>query len=107
MRAPLVRAGLLVLACLAAAGRAKAVEGPSPPLRDGFEDDRTSWRQEETDVTVRLQAHDRSDRAAHGGLRSEHFRFTAQAGSAFYYSYRVGKVPVTPDLKASLFCRSA
>src|SRR5262249_27519553 len=56
-------------------------------LRDDFESPRPAWRQEQTDATVNLLAHERSKRAAHGGRSSERFHFSAGIGSAFYFSY--------------------
>jgi hypothetical protein len=75
-------------------------------LRDGFETPQTVWKQEQTDANVTLQAHDRSNRAAHEGRTSERFQFSAGVGSAFYYSYALPKVPVTEGLKARLYVRS-
>jgi hypothetical protein len=104
---PAPRIGLVAWwMALAAARLATAADEPSATFRDGFESARTAWRQEETDATVNLLAHDRSEATTHDGRRSEHFKFTAQAGSAFYYSYRLPKVPLTRDLEASLYVRS-
>ena len=55
---------------------------------------------------MHLLAHDRSDRAAHGGRLSEHFHFEAGAGSQFFVSYALPKVPVIGDLNVSLHVRS-
>jgi hypothetical protein len=76
-------------------------------FRDGFETDEPVWRQEEADPTSRLLAHDRTDRARRGGQRSEHFAFeSAGTGLAFYYSYALPKIPLAPDLEASLYARA-
>jgi hypothetical protein len=75
-------------------------------IRDGFETERTTWQQEYTDTAVRLLAHERSERAAHGGRLSERFRFEAGEGSRFYVSDALPKVPVTEDLTVSLYVRS-
>src|SRR6516165_4568479 len=75
-------------------------------IRDGFESPSTVWKQEQTDTTVTLQGHDRSNRAAHEGKSSERFEFSAGLGSAFFYSYALPKVPVAKDLTASLYVRS-
>jgi hypothetical protein len=84
-----------------------APERGSATWREGFESDRPSWRQEETDLTVRLQTHERSGNARHEGLRSERFVFTADGpGSALYYSLPVPKIPLTEDLEVSLYVRS-
>jgi hypothetical protein len=75
-------------------------------IQDGYETDRPSWQQEYTDTTVRLLAHERSDRAAHGGRTSERFRFEAGQGSRFFVSEALPKIPVTPDLAVSVYVRS-
>ena len=103
-RIGLLAGGLVVAACLTTA---RGADEPRGQIRDGFESPRTAWSQEQTDTTITLQVHDRSNRAAHEGRLSEHFRFTAGLGSAFYYSYALAKVPVSPDLSASLFVRSS
>lgn len=74
-------------------------------LHDGYESGRTSWQQEYTDATVRLLAHERSDRAVHGGKLSERFVFEATAGTRFFVSEALPKVPVTEDLALSLYVR--
>jgi hypothetical protein len=107
-RKALIVAGALVSAGLVAA-RGEA-EGDRPEsvqaIRDGFETERTAWQREYTDTTVQLLAHERSDRAAHGGRLSERFAFEAGPGSRFYVSYALPKVPVTEDLHVSLQVRS-
>ncbi len=87
-----------------------AAPGPAAPelglIRDGFERPRLGWGREQTDATITLQDHNQTDRAAHEGKTSEHFRFSAGLGSGFYFSYPLPKVPVTDDLKASLYVRA-
>ena len=51
-------------------------------------------------------AHERSDRAAHGGRLSERFQFEAQSGSRFFVSYALPRVLVTADLGLSLYVRA-
>jgi hypothetical protein len=75
-------------------------------LTDGFETPQPSWEREYTDTNVRLLAHDRSNRAAHGGQLSEHFHFESGVGSQFFVSYPLPRVPVTPDLSLGLYVRS-
>ena len=83
-------------------------DGPASAgaLKDGFETPQPSWEREYTDTTVRLSAHDRSDRAAHQGQLAEHFQFDAGIGGQFFVSYALPKVPVTADLGVTLFVRS-
>ena len=99
-----VLAGLATLAVSAAVLR--AADDPARMIRDGFETPATVWEQEQTDAVINLFAHDRSQRAAHDGRLSEHFQFAAGPGSSFFYSYRLPKVPVTDDLRVSLFVRA-
>ena len=103
----MVAAGLLAVGWV---GSEAQQTGPQPAavasLRDGFETPQTSWVREYTDTTIRLLAHDRSNRAAHGGRQSEHFYFEAGNGSQFFASYALPKVPVTTDLRVSLHVRS-
>ena len=84
----------------------RGADEPAPTLRDGFESPKTAWQQEQTDTTVNLLAHERSNRAAHEGQLSERFQFVAGLGSTFFYSYALLKVPVTDDLKVGLYVRS-
>lgn len=105
---PGLPAGLGIVACLVAvvttAARAGAAEAAQ--IQDGFESARTAWSQESTDAAIRPLAHDRTNRAAHEGRLSEHFRFGAGLGSGLYFSYPLPKVPVTDALKASLYVRA-
>ncbi len=93
------------LLALLAAGGARAADGAGV-LRDGFESETPAWRQEKTDSQVRLFAHDRSARSTRDGQRSEHFQFEAGPGAGFYFSYGLPKVPITPNLTASIQVRS-
>jgi hypothetical protein len=99
-------AGLLVAGLVTSRGEDAKPDAAAAELRDGFETAGTGWEREYADTTVRLLVHDRSDRAAHGGRRSEHFAFEAGAGSQFFVSYALPKVPVTRDLAVSLHVRS-
>ncbi len=108
---PVVLARVLALAfAWATAWGADPRPTPAPDapsiIRDGFESPRTGWGREQTDATIALQVHDRTDRATHGGKAAEHFRFSAGIGSGFYISYPLPKVPVNDALKAGLFVRA-
>ena len=81
-------------------------DDPSRMIRDGFETPATVWEQEQTDAVINLLAHDRRSGAAHDGRLSEHFRLPPALGAAFYYSYRLPKVPVTNDLRVSAYVRA-
>src|SRR5579883_2328545 len=102
-----IAAGLLIGGLVAARGEdGGAGSTREGVLRDGFETPQPSWVREYTDTTVRLLAHDRSERAAHGGRLSEHLQFQAGLGGQFFVSYALPKVPLTDDLVVSLEIRS-
>jgi hypothetical protein len=102
--AGLLAAGVLVSS---ASGQASApVDGEPNVLRDGFETPKVSWRQEDTDATVKIFAQERTRRAAHEGQYSEGFQFEAGIGGGLYFSYRLPNVPVTNALKVGLYVRS-
>lgn len=102
------RVVLLVSAALISGSAAwlQGADEPGESLRDDFETPRTVWRQEQTDATINLEAHERSNRAAHGGRTSERFHFTAGVGSAFFYSYSLPDLVVSENLKIELYVRS-
>ncbi len=97
---------LLLVAGLVGTLRGKDDAPATATFHDDFEAPRTAWVREQTDAAVNLEAHERSDRAAHDGRRSERFRFEAGLGSSFFYSYPLPKVPVTDELKVGLYVRS-
>ncbi|RUL87877.1 hypothetical protein [Tautonia sociabilis] len=75
-------------------------------LVEGFEGDRVSWRQETADAPIRMQAHERAADAAFEGDRGERFRFVAGLGSGVYVSYPLPRVPISRELRASVYVRS-
>jgi hypothetical protein len=102
-----VTAGLLAVVLIATGAGADKETGPSEVFRDGFETPQPCWQSEYTDTTVKLQAHDRSERAAREGRLSERFQFVAGSGSQFFVSYETPRVPVSDLLSASLYVRSS
>jgi hypothetical protein len=103
-----ISAGLLAAPGLARGGAGD--DSPKPPaasLHDSFETPRVAWEREHTDTTINLISHDRSVRAAHDGNQSERFEFEADAGSQFFVSYALPKIPVTEALQAVLYVRSS
>lgn len=89
----------------------EATPPPAPPtagaIEDGFEGERPAWREEVADAAIRLRAHESTNEAAYDGERAERFDFVAGPGSHFYFSYELPRVPLTAELKASLFVRSS
>src|SRR5258708_10152423 len=79
---------LSVIAVLPVVGQ----DRPGAVWRDRFETGRTVWKAEETDVTVNMLEHERSNNAAHDGGLSERFHFEAGPGSSVYYSYALPMV---------------
>ncbi len=95
--------GLAVGLAIAVSASAGEEKGSSPAVfRDSFETDVTSWRKEYLDTTITLVAHDRSNKAAHGGARSERFVFDAENGGQFFVSYKTPRLPVTKELRIGL-----
>jgi hypothetical protein len=80
---------------------------PKGTLRDGFEEPEPVWLREYSDATVNLTAHERSQRAAHGGHLSERFAFEAGNGSRFFVSYATPHIVVSDDLNVALYVRSS
>ncbi len=85
---------------------APAAPAASGTIRDGFEEGKVVWRQEQTDAAYKIFAHERTRRAAHEGQLSEGFQFEAGIGGGLYYSYALPKIPITDPLKVSLYIRS-
>lgn len=104
----LVAAALAFAAIVPARGQAARPQpgGAVQVLRDGFESARVAWLPETTEATVRIYAQERTKRAAHEGAQSEGFSFVTGVGGGFYYSYALPKIPVTDDLKVSMYIRS-
>jgi len=103
IRVSILAPGLVWLSVL---GMRAVAQNEPGVLRDGFETAKPAWRQEKTDSQVRLFAHDRSQQSVREGTTAEHFQFEAGAGSGFYFSYALPKIPVSPTLKVSLQARS-
>jgi len=103
---PRICAGLIAAAaCLGLGADAPKLEARPDVLHDDFEGPRPAWRREQSDATITLHAHERTDAVAHDGRRSERFRFGAGPGSALYFSYSLPKVPIEADPTARLYVR--
>ena len=95
-----------MVSTIAVAALATAEDQAETVVRDGFESAKTSWRREQTDAAVTVEAHERSARAAHEGRTSERFAFRAAGGSVLYYSLKVPKVLISDDAHASVYVRA-
>ena len=102
----IVSAGMLVSLLVVSRGGEDKPQGRPDALQEGFETAQTIWQREYTDGAINLQVHDRSERAAHGGRLSEHFKFDTTSGNQFFVSYATPRVPVTDDLSVSVFVRA-
>ena len=101
-----VSAGMVVSLLVISRGGEEKPPGRPDALYDSFETPQPTWQREYTDGTIKLQAQDRSERAAHGGRLSEHFRFETTSGNQFFVSYGTPRVPVGNDLSVSVFVRA-
>ena len=95
-----------LMSTIAATALVVADDKAETVVRDGFESAKTSWRREQTDASVTIEAHERSQRAAHEGRSSERFAFRAGGGSVLYYSLKVPKVVISDDARASVYVRA-
>src|SRR3954468_1152932 len=89
--------GLVVVRAVCPIGARGRGEEKAGALHEDFEGPQTGWRREGTDATVRLIAHERSDRGAHDGRTSERFHFDTGVGSSLYVSYPLPNVPIVKD----------
>ncbi|WP_169976097.1 hypothetical protein [Tautonia rosea] len=74
-------------------------------LAEDFEDPRVAFRQEAADAPLQMRVHDRTSEGAFEGL-SERFQFVAGPGSGVYASYPLPKLPLSEDLRVSIYVRS-
>ncbi|WP_152051704.1 hypothetical protein [Tautonia marina] len=74
-------------------------------LAEDFEEDGVAFRQEAADAPLQIRVHDRTSEGAFEGS-SERFQFVAGPGSGVYASYPLPKLPITEDLRASIYVRS-
>ncbi len=74
---------LLIAGALVAVARGQGTEpadAPSDTIRDGFETPKIAWRQEQTDATVKIFAHERTNRRRTKGCSPK--GFSSRPGSA-------------------------
>jgi hypothetical protein len=101
----------LVTAALLAGGLVLGLHALRPArgqqiLQQGFEGRDPLWVQGPADAAFKELAHTLTDETAHGGLRSEHIRVRAEKGSYVFYTYDVGRAPLTEDLNVSVWLKS-
>ena len=102
---PLV-AGILALTV----GGAIAVSVYSQPeqqaLQHGFERGEPIWLAGPFDAAYKETKHLLTDETAHTGQKSELIQLQAEKGSFIYYTYPIGKAPVTDELTVSLWIKA-
>jgi hypothetical protein len=76
-------------------------------LRESFETPQTAFKQEDTDARIEDLQHERSGTWRRDGELAERFAFQAGPGSYFHYSYRLPRVPITPEIKVSIAVRAS
>ncbi|GIW87373.1 MAG: hypothetical protein KatS3mg108_1697 [Isosphaeraceae bacterium] len=104
----LMTAGPAIAATQEPAGAVAGQPGRlSAAIQDGFESETPVWREEETDATFVLRAHEIVTGPAREGERAERFVFEAGPGSVLYYSYPLPRIPITADLRIQLFARAS
>jgi hypothetical protein len=94
--------GTALAASLTALGPARGQQ----VLRNGFETREPLWVQGTSDVAFRATVHETTDATAHTGQYSEHVQITAEPGNYVYYTYPVGRAPVSEELNLSLWIKS-
>ncbi len=102
------RAGIVVLFL---AVLVVAIQGQPKPitqhvLQYGFETRDPIWVRGQADAPFKETAHRLSEEQAHNGIRSELIEINAQQGNYVYYTYDVGRAPVTDELNVGLWVRS-
>jgi hypothetical protein len=75
-------------------------------LQNPFEGRDLLWVPGAHDAAYEETLHRLTDESAHNGQRSETIQLTAQPGSFIYYTYDVGRAPVTEDLIVNLWVRA-
>src|SRR5262245_36555087 len=74
--------------------------------RNSFEAHDTVWVKGTADAPFRETVHRLTEDTNHTGQRSEHIQLQAEAGNFIYYSYDVGRAPVSEELSASVWVKS-
>lgn len=94
------------LACFVAmAGLAVPAHGQQL-LQQGFEGKIPLWSPVGTAPGLKDLEHKITDELAHSGLRSELFRFQAEAGVPAQFTFEVGKAPVVNELTLGVWIKS-
>ncbi len=76
-------------------------------IQFGFEGRDTVWVPGDSKASFREIAHRITDEYARSGSRSEHVQLLVEQGEFIYYTYNVGRAPITDELTASVFIRAS
>jgi hypothetical protein len=75
-------------------------------LQYGFETKDPVWKADRADAPYKVLAHHLTDEFAHGGQRCEHIQIKAEKGNHIYYTFQIGRAPISEDLNVGLYLRS-
>ncbi|HKB35311.1 MAG TPA: hypothetical protein VKD72_02590 [Gemmataceae bacterium] len=75
-------------------------------VQQGFEGRAPLWVPGASDASYKETAHRLTEEFAHGGHRSEYIELQAQQGSYVYYTYPVGRAPVSEDMLAAVWVKA-
>src|SRR5262249_33574376 len=75
-------------------------------VQQGFEGRAPLWLPAASHASYRQPAHRLTEEFAHGGHRSEYIELQAQQGSYVYYTYPVGRAPVSEDMLAAVWVKA-
>lgn len=75
-------------------------------LQYGFESREPVWQRGNADAPFKETAHRLTEEKAHTGMRSELIELEAQQGTFIYYTYDLGRAPITDELGISLYIQS-
>src|SRR5262245_11277991 len=75
-------------------------------LQQGFEGREPLWTPGAADVTYKETVHQLTEETAHEGHRSESIEVQAQQGSYIYYTYPIGRAPISEDMLTGLWIKA-
>lgn len=75
-------------------------------FQHGFETRELVWQPGVADATYKELTHKLTDETAKNGQRSEHIEIEAQQGNHVYYTFNVGRAPVTEEFAASVWVKA-
>jgi hypothetical protein len=101
----LVAGTLAAVVAVALAVSVKSQQGQQT-LEYGFERGEPIWLAGPFDAAYKEIKHTLTDETAHTGQKSEVIQLHAEKGSFIYYTYPIGKAPVTDELNVTLWVKA-